>query len=219
LRQKQAEILATMFLKNLNQELSQYADLLVQLLSVDIYEVRLSTIEIISKLLKNPCQDRYVKRMKHSFSVWWSHLTFSYSIDRDGLRRKLLRMIYEEETHLDCLKNAVLLLTQLNSTNPYLDDGSMAFSITDFWGRLVHQMQCSKNQSTQEAILPLMGAQLAQVHHHWLFVTGHDESCFTLIPTILLDNRSFKHNSILLRSCSLWRPGQIRLCNIAIRMW
>ncbi|GAB5587982.1 hypothetical protein Unana1_02882 [Umbelopsis nana] len=144
LRQKQAEILTTLFLKNLIEDLAQQPGLLVQLLSIDIYEVRLNAIEIIRKLLKDSKQK---------------------NIDRDGLRRKLSEMIYEQETHLDCFRNAVLLLTEIDSTRPYLDNGSMPFSITDFWFRLVHQMQCSKNQSTQEAILPLIGALLTQILH------------------------------------------------------
>jgi hypothetical protein len=72
-------------------------------------------------------------------------------------------MIYEEESHLECFRNAVLLLTKINSKDPYLDDGTMSFGIAEFWTRLVKQMQSSKNQSSQEAILPLMGALLAQV--------------------------------------------------------
>lgn len=58
LRQKQAEILTTLFLKNLIEDLAQQPDLLVQLLSIDIYEVRLSAIEIIRKLLKDSKQKR-----------------------------------------------------------------------------------------------------------------------------------------------------------------
>ena len=165
LRQKQAEILATLFLKDFNQELSDYTDLLVKLLSVDIYEVRLSVIEIIKKLLDGSVNKRYVKMWPESLSYCRiANLSvLLHRVDRNGLRRKLSSMIYEEESHLDCFRNAVLLLTQIDSTNPYLDDGSLPFTITDLWFRLVHQMDSSKNQSTQEAILPLMGALLAQV--------------------------------------------------------
>jgi hypothetical protein len=67
LRQKQAEILATMFLKGFNQELCEYTDLLVQLLSIDIYEVRLSVIEIIKNLLDGSVNERYVDRREACF--------------------------------------------------------------------------------------------------------------------------------------------------------
>lgn len=72
-------------------------------------------------------------------------------------------MIYEEESHLECFRDAVLLLTHINPSEPYLDDGTMEFSIDKFWTRVVEQMQSSRNQSSQEAILPLMGSLLAQV--------------------------------------------------------
>ncbi|ORY05607.1 hypothetical protein K493DRAFT_274843 [Basidiobolus meristosporus CBS 931.73] len=119
------------------------------------YEVRLSTLRTLARLLK-----------EHS----------EYKISITGLWQKLAQLVYRQEENLECLKIEIELLSRGNFIPVIIDayaEKRIEFGIRVFWDRLMNMMSSTKSLTVIELTLPLLGSL---VNYMWLHQNEYELS-------------------------------------------
>ncbi|KAI9246127.1 putative death-receptor fusion protein-domain-containing protein [Sporodiniella umbellata] len=141
------QAIANVILINTLKEPNADTDSLLVLLEDRDYEVRLLTLEKLTKYFET-----------------YSHSGCDKTSSRN-LHRILLNRTFEGEENQNCYVLVVKLLMKLYPTSPYLScDNDGMFTIQEYWNKLTSIFNEKKPLSVKESALPLLGSLLEQVH-------------------------------------------------------
>ncbi|KAK9727349.1 hypothetical protein K7432_001927 [Basidiobolus ranarum] len=134
-------------------------DIIDALLEDPDYEIRLSTLRTLSRLIESGHDQQKYKI---------SNDQQKYKISMNRLWSKLAQLIYQREENLECFKIEIGLLSLGNFIPVIIQahaEKRIAFGIHSFWNHLMDMMSNTKSLTVVELTLPLIGSL---VNFMWL---------------------------------------------------